>query len=36
MKLPLTTPTAWLSPDTNKQYTLGALWLYLDNGKNLP
>jgi hypothetical protein len=33
MKLPLTTSTAWLSPLTNKQYSLGSLWLYLEFGK---
>jgi len=29
IKLPLKTPTHWLSPITNKQYSIGAIWLYL-------
>jgi hypothetical protein len=29
IKLALSTPTAWLSPLTKKQYSLGSLWLYL-------
>lgn len=30
IKLPLKTPTAWLSPITNKQYSIGAIWLFLE------
>lgn len=30
IKVLVKTPTAWLSPITNKQYTLGALWLFLE------
>jgi hypothetical protein len=30
IKLALKTPTHWLSPITNKQYTIGAIWLYLE------
>lgn len=26
----LKTPTAWQSPHTNKQYTLGAIWAFLE------
>jgi hypothetical protein len=31
IKLALSTPTAWLSPQTKKQYSLGSLWLYLES-----
>ncbi len=30
IKLLLKTPTAWLSPITKKQYSLGAIWLLLE------
>ena len=30
VKLPLTQQTAWVSPISNKQYTLGSLWLFLE------
>jgi hypothetical protein len=30
IKLLIKSPTAWLSPITNKQYSLGAIWLYLE------
>lgn len=39
IKFPLKTPTAWLSPITNKQYTIGAIWAYLefkDNSSHYP
>jgi hypothetical protein len=29
IRMPLTQPTAWVSPITKKQYSLGSLWLYL-------
>ena len=29
VRLPLSQPTAWVSPISEKQYTLGALWLFL-------
>ena len=31
MRLPLSTPTAWVSPLSKKQYDLGSLWLYLEH-----
>ncbi len=30
IKMPLNTPTAWISTHTKKQYTLGSLWLYME------
>lgn len=31
MRIPLSEPTAWISTDSKKtQYSLGALWLYLE------
>ena len=30
LRFPLKTPTAWLSPHTNKQYTMGAIWAFLE------
>jgi hypothetical protein len=29
IRIPLSQPTAWVSPLTKKQYTVGSLWLYL-------
>lgn len=29
VRVPLGQPTAWVSPLTKKQYTVGSLWLYL-------
>ena len=29
IRFPLKTQTAWLSPDTHKQYTIGAIWVFL-------
>lgn len=31
IKLPLSQPTAWVSPISHKQYSLGSLWLYLEH-----
>jgi hypothetical protein len=28
--VPLSQPTAWVSPVTKKQYSVGSLWLYLE------
>lgn len=30
VRVPLGQPTAWVSPLTKKQYTVGSLWLYLE------
>lgn len=30
IKLPLSQPTAWVSPISKKQYSLGSIWLYLE------
>lgn len=30
IRLPLSQATAWVSPISKKQYTLGSLWLYLE------
>lgn len=30
LRLPLNSPTAWVSPITKKQYDLGSLWLYIE------
>lgn len=29
VRVPLSQPTAWVSPLTKKQYSVGSLWLYL-------
>lgn len=31
IRLPLSQPTAWVSPISKKQYTLGSLWLYIES-----
>ena len=31
IRLPVSQLTAWLSPISNKQYTLGSIWLYLQS-----
>jgi hypothetical protein len=31
IKLPLSQPTAWVSPLSHKQYSLGSLWLFLES-----
>jgi hypothetical protein len=31
IRLPVTTPTAWVSKITKKQYSLGSLWLCMEN-----
>jgi hypothetical protein len=30
VRIPLSQPTAWVSPLSKKQYTIGSLWLYLE------
>jgi hypothetical protein len=29
IRIPLSQPTAWISANSKKQYSLGSLWLYL-------
>ena len=31
IRVPLTQPTAWVSPDSKKQYSIGSLWLFLES-----
>ena len=31
IKLPLTQPTAWVSTISQKQYSLGSLWLFMEH-----